>query len=261
MRSGSRGANGRSHYGVFPLFDRLYSIEPCRPAARVREKGSIMSNRLLSFVTLLIACFSATLVLGAQSASAQDDASYDLQVMTRQCEESPCNEDDATPIGDVTAIVTSEDGSIEYGTCATSTEGIPDGCSVIVDPGTTVSVTVDETTIPDGYVLLDYPIIYEVPAEKTAEGDVWLYFTPQQDSVPDDQDTDEEVAGEVDPGVEAADDDENVEGTPATQLPSTGSGASIDSANISAIALGAFAAIAMAIVGIALANRRLSRRS
>jgi hypothetical protein len=212
-----------------------------------------MTKRVLSIATLLIACLSATLAFGAQGAAAQEDPSYQLDIMTYQCEESPC-EDEPAPIGDVTVLVASEDGSVDYGSCTTTVEGNPGGCTVNVDPETTVSVTVDETTIPDGYVLLDFPVVYDVPAEKEGVGDVQLYFTPQVDTVPDDQDTDEEVvAGDEDTGDATAEADE---GVGAAELPSTGSGTSADSSDAGVMALGIFGALSLFVVGGMLALRR-----
>jgi hypothetical protein len=212
-----------------------------------------MFKRLLAMATLLIACFSATLVLGAQGAAAQDEsATYALDVMTYQCEESPC-EAEPTPVGDVTVLVSSEDGATDYGSCTTTIDGQPAGCSVEVDPGTTVAVTVDANTIPDGYALLDYPVIYDVPAEKTAVGDVQLYLTPQVDTVPDTQDTDAEVSATPD---ESSSADDSGTGGQAAELPSTGSGSSLNEQGTMPVGFELFAVISLALAGGALLLRR-----
>ena len=177
-----------------------------------------MSNRVRTVAAVVLTCLASMLAFGGASVAAQDDtATYDLQITTSQCEESPCTDDIATPIGDVVVYVTSADGTIDYGSCTTTIDADPTGCSVAVDPETSVEVTVDESTIPEGYVALDYPVVYDVPAETTEVGDVWIYFSPQEDTVPDDSDTDEEIS-----------DDESSDGTPAAELPSTGTGSESD---------------------------------
>jgi len=164
------------------------------------------------------------------------------------------------PIGDVTVLVASEDGASDYGSCTTSIDGKPAGCSLPVDPETTVSITVDANTIPDGYALLDYPVFYDVPAEKTAVGDVQLYFTPQVDTVPDDQDTDEEVIASEDQdgtgGEASGAEDESGTGGEAAELPSTGSGSGLTTRDAMPAGFGLFAMISLALAGGAFMLRR-----
>jgi hypothetical protein len=215
-----------------------------------------MSKRFLSITALLIVCMSAVLAFGGSSAAAQEEeAAYDLQIDTGLCEESPCGEENAELISGVTAFVTSADGSIDYGSCTTDYETDQGGCLVQVDPGTSVEVTVDETTIPEGYVALDYPVVYDVPAEEIPGTDVAIYFSPQQDTV------DDEAAAEGEAPVEGS-----AEGTPvsetegAAELPSTGSGnEDAGVANAPMMLLAAVAAFGILASGLVLGIRRIQR--
>ncbi|MEJ7838648.1 MAG: hypothetical protein WKF81_07515 [Thermomicrobiales bacterium] len=196
-----------------------------------------MSKRLLTLVALLVASLGTLVTFGGSPVAAQDEAApYDLSVMTRQCEEAPCTDDTATPIGDVTVFVTSEDGTIDYGSCTTSIEGEPDGCSVPVDAGTTVAVSVDDSTVPEGYGPEENPVIYEVPAERTDVGDVFLSFSPLAEEVPDEEVPEEDVPAD-DTG-DAIEEDTGDGSTPA-ELPATGSGnASVFGGSSVSMALG-----------------------
>jgi hypothetical protein len=220
-----------------------------------------MSKRFLAITALLIACMSAVLAFGGSSAAAQDEeATYNLQIDSGLCEESPCGEENAEFISGVTAYVTSTDGTIDYGSCTTDYETEPGGCTVAVDPGTSVEVTVDESTIPEGYVALDYPIVYDVPAEQSEAGDVAIYFSPQQDTVDDEAAAEgEEAAAAEGDEVEAS-----AEGTPveaaASELPATGSGSNGGGvANLPMLLLGAVAAFGVLASGLILGIRRVQR--
>jgi hypothetical protein len=205
------------------------------------------ARRLLTMATVLIACFSAILALGVQKSAAQEGAAtYPLMINVQQCEDpAGCEGGDTVLLGDITVNATSEDGSVDYGSCVTSIEGKPSGCTIDVEPETTVAVTVDAASIPDGYVELEYPVLYDVPAEVTQVGDVWITLVPQQDTVPDDQDTDEEAAADEDTG-----------DTGATQLPSTGAGMSAESSNAGVMAFGLFGLMSLILAGGAVAFRR-----
>jgi hypothetical protein len=105
-----------------------------------------------------------------------------------------------------------------------------------------------------------------------------IYFSPQEDTVPDDADTDEEVdggAGEGEENIEgeaddsaeevegAADDevDASAEGTPAAaaELPSTGSGDNNGAApaNLPMLLLAAVAALGVIATGGVVLSRRM----
>jgi hypothetical protein len=110
----------------------------------------------------------------SRSAAAQADDPYDLQVNAWQCVAADC--DDPVNVGGAVVEATSEDGSESYGTCTTPDGGNPNTCDIEVPAGTTVVVTLDESTIPAGFAPVENPIVYDVPAEKTQVGDVSFYL-------------------------------------------------------------------------------------
>ena len=200
-----------------------------------------MSKRLLTVVAIVVACMATMMALGGSPVSAQEDeTTYPLAVDVTQ---------DGASVGDVTVYVTSEDGAIDYGSCVTALDAEPIGCSIEVDAGTTIAVSVDAATIPDGYALLEDPVIFEVPTEVQEGVDVIVELTAQEDTVPDDADTDEEVPVDE----EAAADDEAVDGaaSPVAELPSTGTGPDSGNAMIATptVLLGGIAALAVLIMG------------
>ena len=211
-----------------------------------------MSKRLITLAALLVACLASMMAFGGSPASAQEDeATYPLAVNVVQ---------DGEPLGDVTVYVTSEDGSIDYGSCVTAVDADPIGCSIDVDAGTTVAVSVDAATIPDGYALLEDPVIFEVPAEVQEGVDVTVELTAQQDTVPDDADTDEEAADDAGTDEEVA---ATADATPSgsAELPSTGAnpdGGSTSSTPL--MLLGAFAALAVLVSGGFLLTRRAGKQ-
>lgn len=211
-----------------------------------------------ALLAIVFAALGAMMFVGVSPAGAQDDAApYDLTIMARLCEESPCSADTATPIGDITAFVTSEDGSVDYGSCTTSIEGNPDGCSVPVDAGTIVQVAVDESTLPEGYVAEENPVFYEVPAEKSTVDDVFLYFSVQAEDIPEEEVPEEETGDDV---IE----EDLGDGTPAAELPETGTGTGSSSTNETSpttlIVLGGGASLVV-IAAVALVLNRRSLNS
>jgi hypothetical protein len=177
----------------------------------------VFVKRFAILLTMLCGLAGSAMAI-APSASAQE-ADYDLQVIVSICEATSCDDVEPELLADAEVVVMSETGE-EYGTCTTVTDVKPGGCSVMVPAGSTVEVAVLTESIPDGYVALDSPQTYQVPEEKTAVGDVWLELTLQDDTVPDDADTDEEAAGDE------MDDEADADTEAPTELPSTGAGPS-----------------------------------
>jgi hypothetical protein len=206
-----------------------------------------MSKRLITLAALLVACLASMMAFGGSPASAQEDeATYPLAVNVVQ---------DGEPLGDVTVLVTSEDGAIDYGSCVTAVAADPAGCQIDVDAGTTVAVSVDAASIPDGYALLEDPVIFEVPAEVQEGVDVTVELTAQEDTVPDEADTDEEAA--ADEPVEGA-----ADATPSAELPSTGTNPDNGSTTSTPfMLLGAFAALAVLVSGGFFITRRASNQN
>lgn len=217
-------------------------------------KGPIVFVKRFA-VVLAMLCGIAASAFAASPAAAQE-ADYDLQIQVLTCDATSCDDVEPVFLADAEVVVMSETGE-EYGTCTTVTDVKPGGCSVMVPAGSTVEVAVLTESIPDGYVALDSPQTYQVPEEKTGVGDVSFYLTLQDDTVPDDQDTDEEVADDT-TGEEAADDpvEGEADATPnASELPSTGSGPS------SSTPAGLIAAIAIVPMIAAAAGTLLIRRA
>jgi hypothetical protein len=129
---------------------------------------------IFSFALLAALAFSLIAPSSSRSAAAQADNPYDLQVNAWQCVAADC--DDPVNVGGAVVEATSEDGSESYGTCTTPDGGNPNTCDIEVPAGTTVVVTLDESTIPAGFAPVENPIVYDVPAEKTQVGDVSFYL-------------------------------------------------------------------------------------
>lgn len=147
---------------------------------------SVRSSRiplrpLLAAFVMLAAC------LGASEAVAQDTtADYSLDII-------PSGDAIADiPDGSVRIAVSSDDGSVDYGACMLSMTTKPSGCSVMVPAETTVTVALDESTLPEGIVVTEATQQYTTPAEKTQVGDVWFEFTWATDGT-DDADAPEDV--------------------------------------------------------------------
>lgn len=111
------------------------------------------------------------------------------------------------PDRSVAAAVFNEDQTVEFGACTIDLVNKPGGCFITVPASTTVTALLDESTLPEGVVVLENPIVYTTPAEKTGVGDIVfeLAYAGNDDESPG------EPATPVDPG--------NV-----SELPGTGSG-------------------------------------
>jgi|GEM_PF-2701973 len=135
---------------------------------------------------------------------------YDLQLMLS-----------GDPVGDipdqsVAVTVFNEDQSVEYDSCLMDLVSKPGGCSVNVPANTVVTAVMDESTLPEGIVVLENPVIYTTPAEKTQIGDIWfeLGYADNGGEDPGDGETPETPSEPEVP----------VDQGGATQLPTTGSG-------------------------------------
>lgn len=138
---------------------------------------------------------------------------YDLQLMLS-----------GDPVGDipdqtVAVTVLNEDQSVEYGNCLMDLANKPGGCSMNVPANTVVTAVLDASTLPDGIVVLENPLWYTTPAEKTQVGDIWfeLAYADRGDEEPGDGDTGETPETPSEP-------EAPVDQGGATQLPTTGSG-------------------------------------
>lgn len=129
-----------------------------------------MKRRLYPVLALamLLGLFSTPLLSpGAPSVTAQSDSDEEtmgLLAAVRYCVDDGCTELEGSVDG-VTVIFTSEDGTVEYGSCETIANAAPDGCSVQVPTDVPVAVTIDESTIPEGSTPFESTIVTTVTDE------------------------------------------------------------------------------------------------
>lgn len=143
----------------------------------------MLSTRRIVFAVVVIAALAGNILAAPPRAAAQEGADYDLQVNAWQCETTAC--DDQQNLGG--AVVEAVDANTDesYGTCTTPEDGHPNTCDITVPAGTFISVSIDPSTIPDGYMPVENPIYYQVPDKKTAVGDVSFTVVPASEATVD----------------------------------------------------------------------------
>ncbi len=142
------------------------------------------------------------------------------------------------PYGDipdrsVSVSVRAEDGAVSYGSCAFDMVSKPDGCGLDTPAETTVVAQVDESTLPEGIVIVENPITYTTPAEKTQVGDIVFELAYADDGEePAPPAEPEEPEAPADPG-------------DVSELPSTGNGRISTTSDSQITLAGASAALAV----------------
>jgi hypothetical protein len=106
-------------------------------------------------LALLLAPF-----IGPVTVSAQSDAveTMGLLAAVRYCVDEDCTELEGS-VDAVSVAFASDNGAVQYGTCQTVADAAPDGCSVQVPIGVPVAVSIDESTIPEGWTPVESTIV------------------------------------------------------------------------------------------------------
>jgi len=203
---------------------------------------SLLRPRYL-FAALLV---MAAIGLEAPAAAAQDDGSGEFEILVRLCLEPGCTEleDLVEPVDGVGVEVLDADTQQSIGTCTTGDDSA--GACVVTIPDGTSSVTVilDESSIPDGYVTTENP----GTADLANTNQYPFLLMPEDGFPPDDDDP-----APTDPG-----DDDGDEGEGVTQLPETGTGPGSEPST--GVALSGLVALTSLLgLGVMVARRALHR--
>lgn len=145
-------------------------------------------NPALALALLLGLFGSPLLSTGTPSVTAQsepDEETMGLLAAVRYCVDAECTAREGSVDG-ATVVFTSEDGTVEYGSCETVANAAPDGCSVQVPIDVPVAVTVDESTIPEGSTAFESTIVTTVTDEPGFSAVTFGLF--RNDDVPPDAD-------------------------------------------------------------------------
>lgn len=133
-------------------------------------------------VGLVIALLGNTAV-----AQGNGQLEFTLPIQAVSCDEPPADNPE-TPCGPTvgaTFDVTSQGGE-PLDSCTTEEATLEGGvvgfCSVEVPFETTVIITENVATIPDGYVPVENPITFQIPAVKTDPTIINFYNVPQDDN-------------------------------------------------------------------------------
>jgi hypothetical protein len=116
---------------------------------------------------MLLTLFTAPLLsAGVPAASAQSESpdTMGLLATVRYCVDEDCTDLEGS-VDDVTIRFVSEDGTVKYGTCQTVADAAPDGCGVQVPLDVPVAVSIDESTLPEGWTPVESPIVTTVSDE------------------------------------------------------------------------------------------------
>lgn len=128
--------------------------------------------------------------------SGAPEPDYDLQLMLSG---DPVGE---IPDQSVSVTVVNTTTREEYGTCLMDMVSKPGGCRVDVPSDVSVMALLDEATLPEGIVVLENPITYTTPAEKTEVGDIWfeLAYGDESPEAPEEPELPESPEAPEEPG-------------------------------------------------------------
>lgn len=103
----------------------------------------------------------ATAIQGeTEQINVTDDVATSVDVQIIGCRDEVCEEPPFDSFEGIGVTVSDADSGEQYGACETSLEPLPGGCFLQgIERGLTLEISVDEATLPDGYIVDVNPIV------------------------------------------------------------------------------------------------------
>jgi hypothetical protein len=108
------------------------------------------------------------------------ESTYDLQVVAFICNDDECSDRDT--VDGASFEATDSSGDERYGSCTSSSDELGGGCTIEVPGDAEGLVSLDESTIPDGYAPDENPIEFALIEESFAPQGVRFELYPSDDA-------------------------------------------------------------------------------